>query len=97
MQDGRVQELREFLSSEGVMDSWRVGDIESRQDIIADVFSELERFIQVFFIGIYVLAFFSLFFTLEALKRLIKRDVGLFVLLGYTKNKVFLGLLVLLF
>ena len=57
------------------MDNWRVGDIQSRQDIIADVFSELERFIQVFFTGIFVLAFFSLFFTLEALKRITKRDI----------------------
>lgn len=97
VEDRRAQELREFLRSDWVMDNWRVGDIQSRQDIIADVFSELERFIQVFFTGIFVLAFFSLFFTLEALKRITKRDIWLFVLLGYTKNKVFLGLLVLLF
>ena len=97
MHDWRASELQKFLSSDWILDNWRVGDIQSRQDIIADVFSELERFIQVFFTGIFVLAFFSLFFTLEALKRLTKRDIGLFILLGYTKYKVFLGLFVLIF
>ncbi|MCH8518807.1 hypothetical protein LAT59_03535 [Candidatus Gracilibacteria bacterium] len=90
---GSIQNTRGLLEQEGVFDGWRIGDIASRQDILSDVFNELRRFLQVFFTGIYVLAFFSLFFTFEALKRITKRDIGLFILLGYNKSRVFSGLI----
>ena len=94
--DGRIDELTDLLYSDWVLDDWRVSDIASRQDILADVFWEFERFLQVFFTGIFVLAFFSLFFTLEALKRIIKRDIWLFILLWYTKSRIFLGILIII-
>jgi len=84
--------LKSYLEQVSLFDSWEIEDIYSTQNQVAGVFSELQRFLQVFFVCIYVLAFFSLFFTFEALRRITERDIWLFILLWYTKKKIFFTL-----
>ena len=90
-----IQDLKDFFETPWTFDTWRVQDIASRQDIFSDVFWELQKFMQVFFAWIYILAFFSLFFTLEAFKRIVRRDIGLFILLWYHKTKLSIWLAII--